>query len=314
MRLLFVFLLSASSPAAFAGSIQPTSVTASSSLPTTQGVSYGPENLVDGKQSNVWCEGDENGSGLGTTITLELGSEQEVSGLRIWNGNWYSQDFWVRHNRVQNLEVAFSDGSKESFSLKNERVPETLQFSAPKRTSSLRLRVRSVYQGTTFDDTVISELRILNNEPASYFDVSAWSDSSHLPADGDGTYDPPNLWDGILDSMWCEGVEGDGNGEWVEFDFGRPRTISKLHLVNGNAYNLMWWMKSNRVLSAQLEFSNGSTQEVAVKNSIREQTINLEPVTASKVRMRVTSVKRGSMAKKSPEFDCVCISEAKFGK
>ena len=44
------------------------------------------------------------------------------------------------------------------------------------------------------------------------------------------------------------------------------------------------------------------------------QTINIEPVTAPTVRMRVTSVKQGSMAKKSPEFDCVCISEAKFEK
>jgi hypothetical protein len=314
MRTLIALFLGLSTSAVWAGSVKPASVGASSTLPTTQGVNYGPQNVMDGKQSTVWCEGDESGSGLGTTLTLELGSEQEITGLKIWNGNWYSQDFWTRHNRINNLEIAFSDGSKESFSLKNERVAEVITFKSKKRTSSLRLRIRSVHQGTTFDDTVISELRVLNEEPESQLKVANWSDSSHLPADTDGTYEPPNLWDGILDSMWCEGVEGDGNGEWVEFDFGRARSISKLNLVNGNAYNLMWWMKSNRMLSAQLEFSNGSSQEIAVKNSIRKQTIAFDPVTASKVRMRVTSVKQGNMAKKDAAFDCVCLSEATFGK
>jgi hypothetical protein len=312
MRILAALVLLFSSGVALAGTVDIATITSSSSLPTTEGVTYGPANLTDGKQSNVWCEGDTSGSGLGTTITVDLGGEQEVSGLQLWNGNWYSQDFWERHNRVNNLEVAFSDGSKQSFSLKDEKVPETIQFDGVKRTSSLRLRIRSVHQGTTFDDTVISELRVLNSDPEPHAPVSEWSDSSHLPADSDGNYEAPNLWDGILDSMWCEGVEGDGNGQWIEFDFGQARRLSKLRMVNGNAYSLMWWMKSNRVLSAQLEFSNGSTQEVPIKNSIREQVVEFEPVTASKVRFRITSVKQGNMAQKDPDYDCVCLSEATF--
>ena len=314
MRTFLVLFFGLSASVTWAGSVKPTAVSASSTLPTTQGVNYGPQNVMDGKQSTVWCEGDESGSGLGTTFTVELGEEKEITGLKIWNGNWYSQDFWTRHNRINNLEIAFSDGSKESFSLKNEQVAEVITFESTKRTSSLRLRIRSVHQGSTFDDTVISELRVLNSSPENQLKVAKWSDSSHLPTDSDGSYEPPNLWDGILDSMWCEGVEGDGNGEWIEFDFGQARSISKLNLVNGNAYNLMWWMKSNRMLTAQLEFSNGSSQEIAVKNSIREQTISLDPVTASKVRMKVTSVKQGNMAKKDPDFDCVCLSEATFEK
>lgn len=312
MRILAALVFSLFGTTALAGNVDIASVTSSSSLPTTEGVTYGPANLTDGKQSNVWCEGDTSGSGLGTTITVDLGGEQEVSGLQLWNGNWYSQDFWDRHNRVNNLEVAFSDGSKQSFSLKDEKVPETIQFEGTKRTSSLRLRIRSVHQGTTFDDTVISELRVLNSEPEPHAPVTEWSDSSHLPADSDGNYEAPNLWDGILDSMWCEGVEGDGNNEWVELNFGRARSISKLRVVNGNAYGLMWWMKSNRVLTARLEFSNGSSQEVALKNSIREQVVEFDPVTASKVRFQVTSVKQGNMATKDPAYDCVCLSELKF--
>ena len=85
-----------------------------------------------------------------------------------------------------------------------------------------------------------------------------------------------------------------------------------MHVVNGNAYGLMWWMKSNRVLTGRLEFSNGSSQEVALKNSIREQVVEFDPVTASKVRFQITSVKQGNMAAKDPAYDCVCLSELKF--
>ena len=142
--------------------------------------------------------------------------------------------------------------------------------------------------------------------------MTAWKDSTHLPEDGDGSYEPPNMWDGVVDSMWCESAEGDGTGEWVEFDFGSAQQVSKMRLGNGNGYDLMWWMKSNRVTQAQLAFSDGSKQDIVVKNSIREQTIEFSPVRTRSVRLTVTGVKQGKEAVTDPSFDCVCISEAVF--
>ena len=85
-----------------------------------------------------------------------------------------------------------------------------------------------------------------------------------------------------------------------------------MRLVNGNAYDLMWWMKSNRVTKAELSFSDGSKQTVDVKNSIREQVIALSPVNTKSVRFTVTGVKQGKEAPTDPAYDCVCISEAAF--
>lgn len=297
---------------ALAGVVKPTLVEASSTLEPGEGVNYAPKQLVDSKQSTIWVEGAKDSSGVGTTVTMTLAGPQTLAAFRIWNGNWYNQANWQRHNRVKDLEVTFSDGSKEVFTLADEKIPELVTFKKPVTTDSIRLRIKSIHRGSAFNDTVISEIQLLDGEPDAALKVLAWADSTHLPEDGDGSYEPPNMWDGVLDSSWCESAEGDGTGEWVEFEFGGTQTISSMRLVNGYAYDMMSWMKSNRVTKAELAFSDGSKQLVDVKNTFREQVISLSPVNTKSVRLTVTGVKQGKEAVNNPVYDCVCISEAAF--
>ncbi len=306
-------LLSTAAPAN-AARVDVASVESSSTLPGSAGVSYEPGHLVDNKQSTVWVEGDTNGSGMGTTVTLHLAQETTLTSMRIWNGNWYTHDFWTRHNRVQDIEIIFSDESREVHTLGNTKVVELVQFESPRTTTFVRLRIKSIYRGSTFNDTVLSEVQLFDRNPMGDAQVSSWEDSTHLEEDGDGSYEPPNMWDGVLDSMWCDSSEGDGTGEWIEFDFGMSERINAIRLVNGDAYDLMTWMKSNRVTQATLSFSDGSSQQIDVRNSIREQTVPIRPVTTRRVRLTVTEVKRGSQAANDPAYDCVCISEAAFVK
>ncbi len=295
-----------------AAPIKPASVIASSTLPGEPGVSYSASNLTDRKQSTVWVEGDTEGNGLGTTLEFDLGGDHTVTEIHIWNGNWYTFDFWNRHNRVKEVVITFSDGSKESHVLGDEMVRQVVKLKKPHTTSAVTLKLNQVYRGTTFPDTVISEVVIYDDQPSNTVPVVAYTDSSHLEADADGSYEPANVADLVLDSMWCEAAEGDGNGEWIEFDFGKPQRVSKLSLVNGNAYGLSYWMKSNRVTSLELAFSNGSTQSVSVKNVMLPQLIALDPVTTSKVRVKVTGVQPGKEAANDEAYNCVCISEAAF--
>jgi hypothetical protein len=300
------------SGATYGAGITPVSIESSSTLAGSGGVTYGENHLIDGKRSNVWVEGDTEGSGVGTTLMFELGQTQPVSGFRIWNGNWYSHDFWARHNRVRDLEIVFSDGSRENIQLTDTMSSEYVRFDSPKQTSSMRLRILSVYNGSTFDDTVISEIQLENNSGVSEAIPLSATDSSHLPEDGDGTYLGENMWDGLLDTMWCEGVEGDGSGEWFEVDFGSAQRVSALRFVNGNAYSLIWWMKSNRMTELTLGFSDGTSQVVSVRNSAREQTVDISPVTTSSVRVTLSAVRQGNMAVDNADYDCACVSEIGF--
>ncbi len=295
-----------------AAPLKPTSVIASSTLPGEPGVSYSASNLADRKQSTVWVEGDTEGNGLGTTLEFDLGGTHTVTELHVWNGNWYTYDFWNRHNRVKELVVTFSDGSKENHILSDEMTRQVLKLKKPHSTSSVTLKINQVYRGTTFPDTVLSEVVIYDDQASASIPVAAYKDSSHLEADADGSYEPGNVSDLVLDSMWCEAAPGDGTGEWIEFDFGKSQSISRLSLVNGNAYGLGFWMKSNRVTSLELAFSNGSTQSVSVKNVMLPQLIALDPVTTSKVKVKVTGVHPGKEAANDEAYNCVCISEATF--
>ncbi|HJN72329.1 MAG TPA: discoidin domain-containing protein [Myxococcota bacterium] len=290
-----------------AGVVDVSSVTASRTLPDDEGVSYAEQNTQDHKQSTVWVEGDTSGSGLGDWIQFDFDGEVTLTSFRVWNGNFYSYDFWNRHNRIKELELEFSDGTKQVITLTDEMAPELVTLEKPVKTSSVKMKIKGIYRGSTFNDTVISEVIFFDQRSDGRVPVKAYQASTVYPADADGSYDPKNLGDGAVDSLWCEGVEdGDGTGEWVQLDFGRSHTISKLELVNGNAYNIMYFMKGNRATEMTLSFSDGSTQTVAVKGSPSLQTIAISPVSTSAVRMTFTAVQTGK------EFNDLCIAEAVF--
>lgn len=289
-----------------AGMVDIAGAEASSTEAPAEGVKYEASNLTDGKQSTAWFEG-EDGSGLGAYVTLDLGGEKTVTGLRIWGGYWYTADFWERHNRPKEIEVFFSDDSKLEFSLADEMKPADLTFDKPVTTSSVKVKIKAIHRGNTFNDTGISEVQVMEAANGGVVPAASFSASSTYPADGDGDYEPDNLSDGILDSMWCEGNgDGDGTGEWVEFDFGGSKQVSKLQINNGNALSFGMFMKANHARVAELSFSDGSTEKVELKGSFMKQTLSFPTKTTSKVRVTFTEVKKGK------EFNDLCISEAVF--
>ena len=281
--------------------------TASSTYPGGDGVSYEPKNVNDGKVSTVWTEGAD-GAGMGESISIALkGGAQEVTGFKIWNGNWYTQDFFDRHNRIKEVLVEFSDGTTERHQLEDGFKPQTIRFEKPHTTEYVTLKIKGKYGGNTFDDTCISEVRLFDDAPDSAVKVASHTTSSTYPEDNDGNYEPVNLHDGILDSMWCEGsADGDGAGEWIEFDFGGRKQISKLQLNNGNAHSFGMFMKANSATSATLSFDGGATESITIKPSMMSQTISFPAHTTSKVKLTIDAVRKGK------EFNDLCLSEANF--
>lgn len=302
------FAAGLTSTAAQAGVVKVEVATASTTEAEADGVSYEPKNLTDGKQSTAWFEG-EDGSGLGSFVTLDLGGDKTITGLQIWNGFWYTSDFWQRHNRAKEIEVFFADDSKVAFTLEDEMKPSTIMFDKPVTTRSVKVRIKSIHRGNTFNDTGISEIQVLEAADGGVVKSSGHGASSSYPADADGDYEPDNLADGIMDSMWCEGsTDGDGTGEWIEFEFGATKQVSKLRINNGNAYSFGMFMKANHARKAQLEFSDGTTEDVELKGSFMSQVVAFPVHDTSKVRVTFTEVKKGK------EFNDLCVSEAVFLK
>ncbi|MBN1334958.1 MAG: discoidin domain-containing protein [Deltaproteobacteria bacterium] len=306
-----VFLLVV--PAAEAARIKPTDVTASSYYDDLNNpdddVLYRPRNAADGKVSSVWVEGEE-GSGLGSWVKLDLGEVRTIHRLRVWNGNWYSWDYWQRHNRIREMEIEFSDGTVQKVTLQDKKIPEVIEFSKPVSTNSVKLKILGIYRGNTFNDTVISEIQVLDDAPEARPVPASTADSGHPPEDADGSYEVSNVFDGMSDTMWCENQRsGDGTGTWLELRYATPVTASKLQLVNGNGYALSFWMETNRACQATLSFSDGSSEKVTLRDVMLEQSVPFAKRTASSIRIRFDTVKQGTKAK-DPDYNILCISEA----
>jgi hypothetical protein len=300
MSISFLFVASA-----LAATVKPASVEASSYLVSKDGEPYEGKRVTDGKLDNVWLEGADS-SGLGSWVKIDLGGEKTITGLKIWNGYWITADFWSRHNRAKDIEVEFSDGEKQAFVLADEMKADRVRFSSPKSTSSIKVKFKSVYRGSTFNDTGFSEIQVMDGSPSPFVVPSSYTASSVLVDDGTN-YAPEQLADGLVDSLWCEGnPEGDGTGESITFDFGQTTMVSKLKMHNGSAGSFKAFMAANRAKAGKLSFSDGTSLDISIKTSLMEQTISFPAKSTAKVTLTFTGVVKGS------SYNDLCIAEARF--
>ncbi len=291
-----------------AGRVKIASSSASSEYASDK-AEYASKKAHDGKVSTGWAEGDKS-NGPGEWIELDLGGEKEVAKLVLWNGNWFSTSLYSQTMRPNEVEVTFDDGESEKFTVPDEMKAFTYTLPKPRKASKIKLTVRSVHtDGAAYADTTISEVHVYDTTPADMAMVSGMDASSTAAADADGNYQPMNLVDGNSDTMWCEGNDSsDGAGEWVEWTFKSKQQIGTLHLNNGIGTSLKYFMKGNRLADATLEFGDGSTQQVKIKNSMLPQKVSFTPVTTDKVKMKMGGITKGK------EFDDLCLSEAYFSQ
>lgn len=292
---------------AHAAVVKIASSTASSSYPAAEGVRYDPDMAHDGKVSTAWTEGNEANSGLGEWLEVTFESETKLVGFQIWGGTFVSYDLWNRSGRVKELEIEFSDGTKQKYTLKDEMVGQYIELTAPVTATSAKMRLKGVYDGTTFTDTGISEIVFYDDAPSESIKVKSWSASSVYPPDADGNYETSNMQDQLRDTMWCEGDDGDGSGQWVEATFGSSYSVNSLTMINGNGYDIRFNMKANRAKELTLTFSDGSTEKVVVKPGPSLQTVTFPAHSTTSVKVTVDGVQKGM------EFNDLCLSELHFG-
>ncbi len=291
------------STSAFAGQLTVVSSAASSTYAETPG--YEVSKATDGKATSVWVEGDE-GSGLGAWMELDFGSDQKVTQVRIWGGDWTSWNDWQRANRPKEVELKFADDTTQVITLKDEKVAQTFDVPGGKSTRSLRLRFKSVYAGSAWFDTGIAEVQVFGDGGVERVTGTVTA-SSTAPEDGDGNYQPVNVLDGLVDSMWCEGDPGDGTGQWLQVDFGTARSVSKFSFINGIGTSMPLWIKANQATGLRLTFDDGTSADVPIERpSYKTTTVDVAPHTTKKVKISVTGVKPGK------EFNDLCLSEVGF--
>lgn len=134
------------------------SVTATSSL-SEYNMTHSPDRLCDGNLSQAWVEGGA-GQGIGEGVTFEFDGVYQVSGFVIYAGYQKSADLYQKNSRPAQLTVSLPGGSEEVYFLEDMFGGQNISLNSPVTTDEITFTIRSVYPGSKYEDTVISELSL----------------------------------------------------------------------------------------------------------------------------------------------------------
>lgn len=125
---------------------------------------YKVENLIDNSWKS-WVEG-KKGDGIGEYVEIEF-SENTNGNFVIKNG-YGDLLHYFENNRVKDIEVQFNDEFTLIKTLEDTYDFQYVYFNLPQRyvgkIYKIRITIQSVYHGTKYDDTCVSELSFdINN-------------------------------------------------------------------------------------------------------------------------------------------------------
>ncbi|POF30566.1 NADase-type glycan-binding domain-containing protein [Roseibium marinum] len=138
-------------------------VCASSVLDPQYGNRYGPGNLLDGETSTAWVEG-VSGDGSGEKVLLAFDRPRWLQGFEIVNGYAKNQDIFHKNARIRTANITLSDGTSRTLSLSDTMDAERYVFDAPVEAAWLEFEIGSVFPGSKYKDTAISEVIPLFDE------------------------------------------------------------------------------------------------------------------------------------------------------
>lgn len=131
---------------------------ASSVLKSSQYGNYIASNVIDGNKSTAWVEGVD-GDGIGEYITLFADVNAPVNGIKILNGYNKDADIFAKNNRVGRVRITLSTGDIYETQLEDAyNTYTTVDFGGPKTVEGMKIEILSVYPGSKYQDTCISEI------------------------------------------------------------------------------------------------------------------------------------------------------------
>ncbi len=131
---------------------------AASSVVEQDGYDNGAMVAVDGDETTSWQEGVD-GNGEGEYVYYEFSQTYDVKYIKFKLGNWRDEERYDANNRPKELIIILDD---VEFSVKFEdgQTEYCVELSDDIEASSIFVIIESVYEGSLWDDTCISEIEI----------------------------------------------------------------------------------------------------------------------------------------------------------
>jgi hypothetical protein len=135
---------------------------ATSELPPDQalGRSYRIQNVLDGNDATAWnSDGAKVGNGVGQVLTFHFAKPVHLTRLDFVNGYARNQMLFHQNGRVRGVEITTDNGTVQD-ALADRPIVQSLKHDYG-TTSFVRIKVLSIYPGTTFKDLAVSEVGFL---------------------------------------------------------------------------------------------------------------------------------------------------------
>ena len=124
-------------------------------------MTHGPELVLDGRPETAW---NTKENGVGQSITISVGADATVNGLKIMNGynkiSASGTDLYYANARAKTILIEYATGAFE-YTLKDTKGEyQDIPFKDPQPTSWMKITIKSVYPGDLYDDCCISEINV----------------------------------------------------------------------------------------------------------------------------------------------------------
>lgn len=134
------------------------SVQATSSL-SEHDMTHDANRIMDGDLTKAWVEGAD-GDGIGENITFILDGTYKISGISISAGYQKTSELYAKNSRPKDITIEFSDGGQCQYCLDDTYSNQIILFDEPVNSETIKIIIDSVYPGTTYTDTCISEISL----------------------------------------------------------------------------------------------------------------------------------------------------------
>jgi len=119
--------------------------------------------------------------------------------------------------------------------------------------------------------------------------------------------EPGKAIDGVKSTAWAEGRPGLGNNQWLKIQLGRKVDLARIGITPGASDNEKVFRSTSRPADIQLVFSDGTEQQVSLRDEAAFQTFELSAKGVQWVRLDVLSSYRGQTGKQDTS-----IAEVEF--
>ncbi|WP_224246326.1 NADase-type glycan-binding domain-containing protein [Hyalangium gracile] len=106
---------------------------------------YNPLNVLDGRDTTVWCASDAEGAPRGMTIGFK--GVATVDEVRVYTGNGSDRDAFKTHPRAKKIALEGKDSAR-GFTLEDKRGLQTIPLNPPVTGAWITLEVKDVFPGS----------------------------------------------------------------------------------------------------------------------------------------------------------------------